>query len=175
MRCTNRILPSLTIALALIIAGCGDPSGSTSSGNKPSADDHAHGDEHDHDHADEHHHDDAPHGGTIVDWGGGKFHLEFVVDHDRHEATVWVLGDDAKTPAPIAATELRLNVTEPEMEIVLAAEPLDGEPAGSSSRFVGTHDGLATVREFAGTIAGVVDQVPYAADFSESAHGDHQH
>ena len=46
-------------------------------------------------------HGAGPHDGTLADWGGGKYHVEFTVDHDKQEATVYILGGDEKTPSPI--------------------------------------------------------------------------
>src|SRR5262245_61308003 len=58
-------------------------------------------------------HGAGPHGGTISDWGGGKYHVEFTVDHGKKEATVYILGDDEKTPAPVKASKLLLSINDP--------------------------------------------------------------
>ncbi|HRA89307.1 MAG TPA: hypothetical protein PK992_14580, partial [Planctomycetaceae bacterium] len=55
--------------------------------------------EHGHEHGEgegehAHGHGAGPHDGTLADWGGGKYHVEFTVDHDKQEATVYVLGSD---------------------------------------------------------------------------------
>lgn len=118
----------------------------------------------------DHSHGEAPHGGTICDWGGGKFHVEFTVDHNKQEATVYVLGSDAKSPAPIAATTINLAIQDPQLRTVLNAKPLDGDAEGMSSRFVGNHEGLGVVKEYEGTIFGTVDGKPYSGDFTEVAH-----
>ena len=125
--------------------------------------------------ADEHdHHGAGPHGGTILEWGGGAFHVEFTVDHVAKSSAVYLLGGDAKTPAPIKADKLTLTINEPAFQVELAAQPLDGEAGGMASRFVGTHENLGIVREFAGTISGEVEGTPYAGDFTEEA-GEHGH
>ena len=93
--------------------------------------------------------------------------FEFTVDHGKKEATVYILGGDAKSPAPIKAEKLLLSINDPQFQVDLAAQPLKGEAAGSSSRFVGTHDNLGKVQEFAGTISGEADGKPYAGDFKE--------
>jgi hypothetical protein len=139
--------------------------------------DHAHeqGHAHDHDdpsnhdsaHHDDHEHGNGPHGGVIADWGGGVFHVEFTVNHDKKECTVYVLGDDAKTPAPIDAKRIQVSIVEPLFDIDLNAQPLDGESNGRSSRFSAQHDNFGIVREFAGTIVGVADGTPYASEFKE--------
>jgi len=122
-----------------------------------------------------HAHGTGPHDGTLADWGGGKYHVEFTVDHPAKRATVYILGSDEKSAAPIAAdAALTLAISDPEIEVELKADPQDGDPEGKSSRFVGEHEKLATVREFSGTISGAVEGTPYAGDFKELPHGDHE-
>jgi hypothetical protein len=118
-----------------------------------------------------HGHGAGPHDGTVTDWGGGKYHVEFTVDHGKKEATVYILGSDEKTPAPVKATNVMLSINEPAFEVALKPQPLAGEDDGVSSRFVGTHDNLGIVREFAGTISGEIEGTPYAGDFKEEPHG----
>ena len=119
----------------------------------------------------EHVHGSGPHGGTIADWGGGAYHVEFTVDHGKKEATVYVLGDDQKTPAPIKTPKVLLIINDPATELELLAQPLEGEAEGVSSRFVGTHDNIGIVKEFEGTITADVDGTPYTGDFKEEPHG----
>lgn len=145
----------------------------TTSKTKTEGHSHAHGDaDHDHDHG--HSHDHPPHDGTLFDWGGGAYHVEFTVDHDKQEATIYVLGSDAKSPAPVKAEKLMLAINDPTTELELSPSPLDGEKDGMCSRFVGKHETLGIVREFAGTVSGVVEGTPYSGDFKEAAH-DHKH
>ncbi len=118
-----------------------------------------------------HSHGDGPNGGAVADWGGGKFHVEFTVNHDTKEATVFVLDSNANSPDPIAAEKLLLTITDPSFQVDLMPSPLEGEAAGTSSRFVGKHDNLGIVQEFAGTISGEVEGTPYAGDFKEVPHG----
>lgn len=131
-------------------------------------------DDHGHEHGG---HGAGPHEGTLADWGGGKYHVEFTVDHDKKEATIYVLGSDEKTPAPVKTADgkLLLSITQPAFQVELAASPLEGEAEGTASRFVGTHDSLGIVREFAGTISGDVEGTPYAGEFKEEPHGAHDH
>ncbi len=131
------------------------------------------GDEHGHDHPA---HGTGPHGGTLTDWGGGAYHVEFTVDHDKKEATVYILGSDEKTPAPIKAEKITLAINDPMTELELVAMPQEGEADGMSSRFVGTHDTIGIVKEFGGTISGAIEDTPYTGDFQELPHGaDQQH
>jgi hypothetical protein len=117
-----------------------------------------------------HHHENGPHDGTICDWGGGKYHVELTVDHDLKQVTVYVLGGDAVTPSPITAETLQVAIIDPVIQVELAATPLEGEPAGASSRFVGNHELLSRVQPYRGTISGVVEGKPYAGDFKEESH-----
>lgn len=128
------------------------------------------------DHGHEHSHGSAPHGGTLTDWGGGAYHVEFTVDHDKKESVIYIIGSDAKTPAPVKASKVLLSIKDPEFDMELTAKPLDGEAEGTSSRFIGQHDNLGKVQEFAGTISGEVDGTPYTGDFKEEPHdAGHKH
>ena len=157
-----------TLTLAI---GCG---GSEQSANpEPQANDESTA-EHSGDHSHSAH-GAGPHDGTLADWGGGKYHVEFTVDHDKQQATIYILGDDEKTPTPIKAEEIQLSISDPVMQVTLKASPQEGDPEGSASRFVGNHESLGVVQEYAGTITGVVDDTPYSGDFKEEPHGDHDH
>ncbi len=124
------------------------------------------------DHEGGHAHGEGPHGGTLADWGGGKYHVEFTVDHDKQQATIYVLGSDEKSAAPISeGAVLLLTIADPDIEAELKAAPEADNPAGKSSRFVGTHKNLGIVQEYAGTISGEVDGTPYTGDFKEEPHG----
>jgi len=132
---------------------------------------------HSHDDGDHHGHGAGPHDGTLADWGGGKYHVEFTVDHDKKEAVIYVLGSDEKTAAPVKTADgkLRPTIREPAFQVELAARPRAGEADGTSSRYGGTHENLGIAREFAGTISGEVDGTPFAGEFAEEPHGDHDH
>src|SRR5215213_1395788 len=82
-------------------------------------------------------HGAGPHEGVVTDWGGGKYHVEFTVDHVKKEATVYILGGDEKTPAPVKASKVTLSINDPAFEVELQAQPQPGEADGASSRFVG--------------------------------------
>jgi hypothetical protein len=152
---------ALMVCLALfsVVSGCGGPPApapapaAKSSTKEPA---HVHG--------------AGPHGGTLTDWGGGAYHVEFTVDHNKKETTVYIIGGDEKTPAPIKATSVHLVINDPMTELDLAAKPLEGEAEGTSSRFVGTHETIGIVKEFAGTISGQIDGTPYTGDFKEEPH-----
>jgi len=117
-------------------------------------------------------HGEGPHEGAVADWGGGKFHVEFTVDHDKQEATVYVLGSDEKTAAPIKSKDgkLLLSIAQPAFQVELVAAPQSGESGGASSKYVGKHEKLGIVQEFAGMISGDVDGTPYVGEFKEEPH-----
>lgn len=91
--------------------------------------------------ADEHHHDHGPNGGHIVELG--DYHGEVVVG-DGRVFTLYLLGADAKTPAPVAdaSAKLRAQVGAEQKEIPLTAAPLEGETDGKTSRFTAAADAL---------------------------------
>lgn len=160
------VLPAC-LTLLYFLTGCSPPPAPTPVPQTQTVDEHP---EH------EHSHDAGPHGGTMVDWGGGAYHVEFTVDHEKKEATIYVLDSDEKSPRPIKADKIQLVINDPETEMELIAQPLEGEAAGSSSRFVGTHDTIGIEKEFAGTITGLIGGTPYTGDFKEEPHGaDHKH
>ena len=125
--------------------------------------------------AEDHSHGAGPHKGVIADMAGGKYHIEFTVDHPKKEAVVYILGGDGKTPAPIKTDKLTLTIIDPKFDVELTPLPQDGEVDGMSSRFAGTHDNLGKVQEFAGSVTTEVDGTPYSADFKEEAGHDHDH
>ena len=137
-----------------------------------SADDHGHTHTADGGHGD---HGAGPHDGTVADWGGGKYHVEFTVDHSKQEGTVYILGSDEKSPVPIAAESIELSILDPVMQVSLKAVPQEGDKPGTASRFVGNHEKLGVVQEYAGTISGLINGTPYSGDFKEEPHRDHKH
>ncbi len=113
-----------------------------------------------------HAHGAGLHGGAVADAAGGKYHFEFTVDHPTQQATIYILGSDGKTASPIDSDQLLLSINDPAFQVDLMPVPMDGE-SGGSSRFVGKHESLGIVQEFAGTISGTVGGTPVAADFKE--------
>jgi len=151
------------VALALTV-GCGEPAAKRFQASAAKAD---HGGKEDHSHG------AGPHGGAIGDWGGGKFHIEFTVDHDKQEATVYILASDARKAVPIKARDGQISAAltgakdKGTFEVALKAVPQEGDPEGKASRFVGKHEKLGVVQEFEGTITGENDGTPYTGKFKE--------
>ena len=180
----KKLMLVVFIYITASLTGCNQPNSNPDTpGDTGSAasDDHgrSHDEEHDHSYDDDHAHDHSveghahgagPHDGIIADWGGGKYHVELTVDHDSQTATVYVLGTDEKTATPIKVESIELSIVEPEMQVILSAQPQDGDPEGTSSRFVGTNEKLGVVQEYAGTMTGVIEGTPYSGDFKEEAH-----
>ncbi len=162
MRLTNSML---VLVVLTVLVGCGEkaqePATKTSSTPAVNSDAGDHG----------HSHGEGPNGGVVADWGGGKYHVEFTVNHDTQEAAVYILGSDAKSPVPVKAESLLLTINAPSFQVELMPSPLEGEAEGTSSRFIGKHEKLGVVQEFAGTISGEVEGTPYAGDFKEEPHG----
>lgn len=118
-----------------------------------------------------HAHGTGPNGGVVFDLG--STHAEFTVDHDKQECTILILGDDEKTPRPIAANELIVAIQEtktaegvvvPAMTVTLT--PQDAAD-GKASKFVGTDPGIGNVADFAGTVTGEIDGKPAQGEFKE--------
>lgn len=165
-------LLALIASLGLFTAGCSKPTPpantDTAAGESTAAGD---GTKEDGEEGGHDHHGSGPHGGTIAEWGDGNYHIEFTVDHDKKESIVYILGGDAKTAAPVKADKVLLSINEPAFQVELLPQPLEGEAEGTSSAFVGTHDNLGIVQEFAGTISAEVDGTPFAGEFAETAEG----
>jgi hypothetical protein len=150
------------LVAALAATGCGD-TGST----KPTkAEDRKGGGK-----ADDHAHGTGPNGGVVMDLG--KYHAEFTVDHPARECTLLVLGDDEKTPTPVAAKELTLTTREAKTKDGTVVPPMTikmlprDEKDGKASKFVGTDPGLGNVADFEGTVTGVIDGKPSTGEFKE--------
>lgn len=116
-------------------------------------------------------HKPGPHDGTIFDWGG--WHLEFVVDHAKQEARIYIYGSDEKTPAPIKADKLVVSIKKPLFQLEMKPEKQPGDPEGAYSCFVGKAKELGVKQDFEGTVTGTIEGKQYNADFAEGDDHDH--
>ncbi len=101
---------------------------------------------HDHDHGHDHAHPaHGPHEGHLLELGSGKYHAEVVHDDAAKTVTIYLLGEDSKTPAPIAEESLVISavVDGKPQQFQLAAKPLEGEADGQSSRYHSSDPTLA--------------------------------
>ena len=114
---------------------------------------------------DDHHHGAGPHGGAVGDFG--KYHVEFTVDHGKQEATIYLLGGDEKTAAPVKADSLTLDIADPKFTVDLKAAPQPTDPPGLASRFVARHEKFGKEQEFAGTVRGTIDGKALSGKFKE--------
>lgn len=112
---------TLSLAIAVILA-CGNKEEAA----KPADHDHAHG--------------DAPHGGEILDLGGGAAHLEMIHDHDGGNVTVYVLGSDLKTPVAVEAPIISLVTKDGPVQFTLTA--VNAGADGKADTWKGSHAGL---------------------------------
>ena len=173
----KKLLDILALSVVTLTIGCGTsavPKSEVPSHVHSDGTTHVHGDGKAHSHGTTHTHGAGPHGGTLADWGGGKYHVELTVDHSKKELVVYLLESDEKTPAAIDSATIEVSIQDPEMIVTLSASPQDGEVSGKSSRFVGNHDLLGNVKDYAGSITGVVSGTPYTGEFDESS-GAHSH
>lgn len=129
---------ALTAAFALVLTGCTDGS---SEFTEVSHDEPEVGHE---DHSGHGHGAHGPNGGDIVEVGNEEFHAEVVVDEAEQRIDVFILGSDAKTAKPIAASDISISFKHGEEveEFKLAASALDGEAEGQASKFTITDEEL---------------------------------
>lgn len=132
-----------------------------------------------HDHGDEHAgHEHGPHEGEMIELAGGKFHAELLHDHDTHTTTIYLLGEDAKTAAPIDAKELTMNVVvdgKP-TQFSLPADAEASDPDGKSSKFELSDEGLCSALDTEGAKARLnaqIDGQAVTGDVPEHGH-DHE-
>ena len=149
-----KTLAAAVLGLGLVgSAGCDTKKNEPKAGATFASEDHAHG--------------TGPHGGVVFDFGGGKWHGEFKPDHAKKEATVWILGADGKTPAPIKADKLRLVVSNATPKIEIDLLPADRGADGAASAFTGKAEGFAKEMEYKGTVTFTLDGKQYSGDFEE--------
>jgi hypothetical protein len=148
------------VALACLALGCSNgAAGNKKDAGKAAAKKHDHPEE-------------GPHGGPLAEWGDEKYHAEFTVDHKTKKAVVYILDGSAAKSAPIAIESVTLTLThvKPAVILTLAADPQDGDPKGSASRFSGTHPSLAKEADFKGEVSATVGGKPYAGAFAGHGH-----
>jgi len=129
---------ALIAAFAVIVTGCtSGESEFTEISNEESEVGHE-------DHSGHGHGAHGPNGGDIVEVGNEEFHAEVVVDEAEQRIDVFILGSDAKTAKPIAASEISINFKHGDEveEFKLAASALDGEADGQASKFTITDEEL---------------------------------
>jgi hypothetical protein len=93
----------------------------------------------------ESHTEHAPHKGKLFADEGDRHHAELLLDKAGKKATVYLLDSKVKEPVCVAEKSINLNVAEtPPVQIELKADAQTSDPAGTASRFSGTHDRFGT-------------------------------
>jgi hypothetical protein len=111
----------------------------------------------------------APHGGEILDLGGGAAHLEIIHDHDGGNMTVYVLGADLKTPVSVEAPVVSLEKGPVQFTLTAIEPGADGKAVA----FKGSHDGLKT-DPWVGRIRVKIGDKTYQSPLEGEGH-DHDH
>ncbi|MEW4490576.1 hypothetical protein AB1L42_21000 [Thalassoglobus sp. JC818] len=119
----------------------------------------------------DHHHAEGPHGGHILEFG--DYHGEIVYSDGL--VSVYILGDDAETAVPLeaATSTLMLGEGDDVTVIELAANPLEGEAEGTTSRFTSAEGALPESVDDIEEITGQVEVK--AGDKSMTAKVTHDH
>jgi hypothetical protein len=119
---TLLLIGALTIA---VMVGCGGDQDKKAADKEGKTAEHA---EHPH---------EGPHGGLLVEIGKEEYHVEVCHSDKTHAVTVYVLDSTAKKVVPIAEKQITINLIADgkPTQFDLPAKPMDGEPAGQSSRF----------------------------------------
>jgi hypothetical protein len=112
-------------------------------------------------------HAPGPHKGVVFDLG--KVHAEFVLDAGKQEATIYIFGNDEKTPKPIKAEKLDVTVKSPAFTVELKPLPQSGDPEGKTTRFVGKHEKFSKPQDFDATVIAVIDGKPSQGEFKFEA------
>lgn len=128
---------------------------------------------------DDHDHGAGPHGGAIVELGDEEYHGEVVVDGKTHQLTVYLLGKDAKTPAPVEVPHVTV-VTEDNEKLQLTAVAAAGSSA--ASEFVlqdeAKVDAIVKAGYLHGSLQVDIKGKPYRGDidahFDGSTHDEHE-
>ncbi|AMV16268.1 hypothetical protein [Planctomyces sp. SH-PL14] len=151
IRLSRRTL-GLILTGGLLLAGCENanqpkPVSNTTPVSK--------GDDHGHDHHD-HAHEHGPNGGHIIELG--EYHGEVAMAPTR-EISIYILGGDAKTAAPVEGATVKLVVKAEEKDVTLEAKstPKDGETAEKSSRYVIAADAVPAKVEDIEDVVGKVE------------------
>jgi len=143
MNCQHFLVSGLLIFA--LLAGCSQkPQRTTSSRPTPTQSSEAH-----------HHEHEAPHNGTLIVLGEEFAHLEFVLDSEKGELTVYVLDGEASNPVKLESGSLTLNLTQPKQEALVlspVADKLTGETVESTSKFSANSEVLRGVTTFKGTL-----------------------
>ena len=161
----TKILGLSLLASVFAFAGCSEKT------ETPAANPEGQAETHSEDSPEHAPHGTGPNGGVVFDLG--KYHAEFTVDHPKETVMVLIIGDDEKTPTPIAAEEFTLSIKETKTADGTTVEPMtitlkpEDATDGKASKFVGSDPGIGNVADFEGTVVGEIDGKPSQGEFKE--------
>ncbi|MBX3439824.1 MAG: hypothetical protein KF861_20205 [Planctomycetaceae bacterium] len=161
----------LTSAVLLGLTGCGGGGGYTAVTDQDVEQAEAHIDDH------HHHAHTAPHGGHLIELGDHQYVAEVVLEEaEGGRLVVYFLDAHAENAVaiPLEKIEFAVEGGEP---ITLAAEPQDGDAAGSSSRFSASGDSVTVtdIEELHGGLTVEIQGTTYTGALSHSHDHDHAH
>lgn len=100
------------------------------------------------------HEHEAPHGGSLVEFGEEFAHLELVLDASTGQLTAYVLDGEAEQSVRLPAQAIELRLTTPASDapvrLLPVANPLSGETVGDTSMYAATVPGLKGLSAFSG-------------------------
>lgn len=108
-----------------------------------------------------HHAHEAPHGGSLVEFGDEFAHLELVLDEATGTLIAYALDGEAERPVRVAQPSVELILTVPGVAqpVVVTLAPVEntltGEKAGDTSQFRAEVAELKGQKTFAGVVTGV--------------------
>lgn len=174
MDCWKCSLPVLALGLTLL-CGCG---GKEEYREFSDADNVTNTAGHDHHH---HHHDLGPNGGHLVELGDEQYHAEVLFDASDRSLTVYLLGPDAETAAPVAVEEITFTLDggDAPQTITLTASPVETDGENLASRFASEAGAVPeTVRDaedLHGSITAVIEGTSLTGAISHDHHGHDHH
>lgn len=129
---------------------------------------------------DAHAHVHGPHDGHVIELGDEEYHAEVVMGADR-KLTVYILGPDGSSAAPIAAESITVNLEAggETTALTLRAVPQEGESDGQSSRFELTEgsvpESVHNIEDVQGDLVIAVGDKTYEAEIGHDHAHDHSH
>jgi hypothetical protein len=130
----------------------------------------------------EHHHPEhGPNGGHVAILGDHAYHAELVFDETSRNVTINLLDHDMAKATPVADATLTLKLEGAE-PIAFEASPVEGEPAGQTSRFTLAGDKLPEAVKTEDDLHGTLDltvagksNTGSVAHHDDHGHDDHAH
>jgi hypothetical protein len=169
---------ALAVASLVALPGCGgseapaDKAPSTQSGHY-AGDGHDHGDE-----AATEHPAEGPHGGYLIELGGGEYHAELLHDESTNTATIHLLDAAGKNPAAILQPEIALQLFQGGQFVKYALKAVQGpeDTAGAASRFeivdAALCDALLHDDDTRGHLQVTINGKPFTGAIEHDSHGD---